>query len=241
VGVKEFYDNHAANYDYNHQAAQSSSEYIERRRRELISQSLEECKGKFLDCACGTGYYLELLKNPGRFLVGGDISENMVKVCQEKGVGDVRYVGSYENIPFEDNAFDVILCINSFHYTQKPEESLMEMRRTLKGSGKIVLTYFNLINFRAVNLFRRYIFFLDRNTPQAQEHKYTEASIIKMASKAGLKVLVKEGINFLPYPSNRQKRNKSALAIFRYLERLLSKSILRHFANEEIVVLKKAG
>jgi ubiquinone/menaquinone biosynthesis C-methylase UbiE len=241
VGVKEFYNTHAANYDGDHLAAHSSSEYIERRRRELILLALEGCQGKFLDCACGTGYYLELLKGPGRFLVGGDISENMVKVCQEKGVGDVLYVGSYENIPFEDNSFDIILCINSFHYTQRPEESLMEMRRTLKDSGKIILTYFNLFNFRAINLLRRFLFFLDRNTPQAQEHRYTEASIIRMASKAGLKVLSKEGINFLPYPMSRQKRNKAILAIFRYLEHLTGKSFLRHLANEEIILLEKIG
>lgn len=239
MDVRKFYNNFAGNYDNEHLNPYSISGYVDRLRKEIISPKLDGSYGVFLDCACGTGYYLDLLPNSQRMLFGSDISHSMVKICQQKMVGDMLYVGSFENIPFKNDTFDVILCINSFHYTLKPEESLIEMKRTLKDSGKIILTYFNLINFRAINSLRKFIFTFDRNTPQAQEHRYTEASFEKLVSKSGLMIKNKERLNYLPFSVTGKSQSLNLIDKCDLMERYFSQSFLRYFANEIVVELVK--
>ncbi len=237
--IKKFYDVYSHNYDRDHLAPQSAMSYVENHRRELILSMLKNCHGLVLDVACGTGYYLELLKDSNRSVLGGDIAKGMVEACKRKKLGDGLYIGNYENIPFKDKTFDVVLCINSFQYTRNPQELLKEMERVLKDSGEIVLTYFNLANWRIVNLLRKFLFFASKGTAPALEHRYTKMSFAKHAQKAGLRIIEKAGINFLPYAVSAGRKNKLILKTFAFLEKKYRGTILMYLANELIVKMVK--
>jgi len=44
-----------------------------------------------------------------------------------------------EEIPFEDDQFDIIICTNSFHHYLHPDKALKEMYRLLKLGGKVYI------------------------------------------------------------------------------------------------------
>jgi ubiquinone/menaquinone biosynthesis C-methylase UbiE len=48
-------------------------------------------------------------------------------------------VASAEKIPFPDNYFDVVICVNALDHVNKIEQVTFEMRRVLKREGKIAL------------------------------------------------------------------------------------------------------
>jgi ubiquinone/menaquinone biosynthesis C-methylase UbiE len=61
-----------------------------------------------------------------------------VKYAQERGGNYVEsQVADSEHLPWEDSAFDIIVCILSFHHYLNPEKSLDEMKRVLKKNGHI--------------------------------------------------------------------------------------------------------
>jgi len=112
-----------------------SSKEEERSFFPMINKNIN---GKLLDVACGTGYYLQLLSNSCE-CVGSDISKRMIEQCRKKGLKNVL-VADYEALPFGNNNFDIILCINAFHYTKSPEKVLHKINRVLKEDGVIILT-----------------------------------------------------------------------------------------------------
>ena len=206
--------------------------YVEQRRRECILPAINNTKGKILDVACGTGNWLQLLSNSE--YVGSDISRKMIERCKEKGLENFL-VGDYEALPFKDYIFDIVLCINSFHYTKNPEKVLYEISRVLKDDGDVILTYFNLSNPRTIVHLIRNIFRIKMNI----EQRYSIFTIEKMFNKAGLKVIESYGCNFLPYPTNAKKRNEAVLKVIEFFEKKMRRTPFKHLADEVILRVKK--
>ena len=156
MNIKKIYDRLANEYDKNHFHPDSAAKYAEERRYDLIYPHLKRAKNlKVLDIACGTGTYLEIAKRYGANVVGCDISENMVRICKNKGLDNV-FINDYHTLPFKDGTFDLILCINAIHYSDNPDKVLGEMRRVLSEDGTIFFTYFNILNFRSANYLRKF-------------------------------------------------------------------------------------
>jgi SAM-dependent methyltransferase len=82
-----------------------------------------------LDVFCGTSPYRDLLPVDARY-VGMDVNRRY-------GVPDVETI---EFLPFEDESFDVVLCIEGFHYVSDPEHGIAEMRRVLRAGGWAIMT-----------------------------------------------------------------------------------------------------
>ncbi len=237
MNIKEIYNRLANNYDKNHFHPNSAAEYVEERRFDLICPYLKSSKSlRLLDVACGTGTYLELAKKFGADPVGCDISENMVRICKNKGIDNV-FVNDYHTLPFKDETFDLILCINAIHYSDNPKAAINEMRRVLSKDGTILFTYFNNLNFRAINYVRK---LYKQDQPISKEHRYSPFQMKKLLND-GLSPKHFYGINSLPIPSNAKPRDKMLLKVFCNIENLTKETPLMHFFNEVLVVLKKYG
>ena len=95
-------------------------------------------KSKILDIGCGNGR--NMLYNGFEFS-GIDISNEFVKICVSRGLNVKK--GTMIDLPFEDNTFNVILSIASFHHLNNENDrnkALQEMKRVLQPGG-IVLLY----------------------------------------------------------------------------------------------------
>ncbi len=54
-------------------------------------------------------------------------------------LGDNFIQGKGENLPFESNTFDMIICCNSLDHCEKPSLVVSEMIRVLKHGGKLII------------------------------------------------------------------------------------------------------
>ncbi len=96
-----------------------------------------------------------------RRLFGIDISPEMIRCCRRKlpAIVEVK-VGDAENIPYEREQFDIVVCINAFHHYPHPGRAISEMNRVLKPNGHAIIgdvgvpgPFRPIVNF-SLNFFR---------------------------------------------------------------------------------------
>jgi ubiquinone/menaquinone biosynthesis C-methylase UbiE len=130
---------------FNKQAANYDSTYCGRHAQMLYSHVMDTM-GRYefqnvLDVGCGTGNVLAgVLKKWNVSAAGIDLSDNMLDIAKKR-IGekaDLRK-GDSENLPWESNMFDMVICTDSFHHYPNPEAVLSEMKRVVKPEGKIII------------------------------------------------------------------------------------------------------
>jgi len=100
---------------------------------------------RLLDLGCGTGWavrYAAILINGRGEFYGIDISSKMIEraIANSSNNKNVHfYQASAEQLPFENNSFDFIICSNSFHHYFNPDKVLSEVHRVLKSKGRIYI------------------------------------------------------------------------------------------------------
>jgi len=95
-----------------------------------------------LDCGCGSGPMISLLyeKDPTKNYTGLDITPRMIEVARQKNLKGVSWVvGDCENLPFEKDSFDAIICSNSFHHYPNPQAFFDSAKRVLRVGGRLIL------------------------------------------------------------------------------------------------------
>lgn len=107
----------------------------------LIQRLNDKSFESLLDVGCGTGKVLSLIKDKFNTKVSGiDLSEGMVEKAKELlGESADLKVGDSENLLWEDDTFDVIICNASFHHYPNPIAVLKEMKRVLKPDGRVII------------------------------------------------------------------------------------------------------
>ncbi|HYZ27205.1 MAG TPA: class I SAM-dependent methyltransferase, partial [Geminicoccaceae bacterium] len=104
---------------------------------------------KVLEVGFGPGVGIELLARAatkGR-IAGIDPSEEMIKQAAARNAAAIRTGavdlrrGTVDSMPFEDNAFDVVLAINSMQVWLDVDAGLREIRRVLRPGGRTALAF----------------------------------------------------------------------------------------------------
>lgn len=117
--------------------------YIEATTSATIARLSLPLSGRVLDVGCGTGALLQELarKFPQVTLVGVDPVAEMLAVARGRVPPSTELrEGWAEELPFEDNDFDVVVSCNMFHYVRQPVSVLMEMSRVLRPGGELLIT-----------------------------------------------------------------------------------------------------
>ena len=103
------------------------------------------CVKNYLDTFEKNSYILDVGAGNGKYMTyrddlimkGIDISIELVKICKNKNLDVIH--GNMTNLPFENNTFDGLMSIASFHHLDNEEDrkkTLDEMHRVLKVGGK---------------------------------------------------------------------------------------------------------
>lgn len=93
-----------------------------------------------LDLGCGTGIATVELKSLGfAHVYGCDYDQDMIAQAQAVNHSDIHYLTSLANdMPFNDNHFDVITAFGSFHWFCD-DESVNEIKRILIDKGVVFI------------------------------------------------------------------------------------------------------
>ena len=100
----------------------------------LLSQKSFLKDGKILDVGCGKKIYRNIF--PENEYLGIDVKVSGRK--NEEKYADMYYDG--ENIPFEDNYFDFIICTEVLEHCTNPSKLISEIYRVLKAKGRALIT-----------------------------------------------------------------------------------------------------
>lgn len=118
-----------------------------------------------LDIGCGTGNHLLLLYRYGMDITGLDASPYMLEKARSRlGNNAVLKNGRAQELPFDDNEFDVSVLIFTLEFIEDPVEVLNEAGRVTKD--RVFIGIFNWLSLEGLykkfsSLFRNSIF---RNT-----------------------------------------------------------------------------
>lgn len=100
---------------------------------------------KVLDIGCGAGRHVYFMANEKIDTYGSDISKEGINYTQEllkkNKLNANLYVSSVEELPFENEFFEGLICYGVLYYCKKEEiqTAVNEMYRVLKPDGKGLL------------------------------------------------------------------------------------------------------
>jgi len=90
---------------------------------------------KILEIGCGIGSVVAELAGKGYYVIGTDISREAIAYGLEK-FGDIRLeVQPAEDLPYDDEAFDVVLSFDLFEHIAKIDLHVSEVNRVLRTGG----------------------------------------------------------------------------------------------------------
>ncbi len=110
-----------------------------------IGDDLDFCKryfkgikfNKLLDVATAAGHFSKVFK--ANLKIVTDISINMLKVAKEKNALKNVVLCNAEEMPFNNNVFDIVTCRIALHHFHYPSNFFKETYRVLKKNGFFVL------------------------------------------------------------------------------------------------------
>lgn len=128
------WDGRAENFD------RPAFDFFRHLQKKVVAAASPRSGVRFLDIGCGTGWavrYASELAGDGEF-VGVDLSPKMLEKARESAreCNTVRFArANAESLPFDDGAFDIVICTMSFHHYLNPPRALAEARRVLAPQG----------------------------------------------------------------------------------------------------------
>jgi demethylmenaquinone methyltransferase/2-methoxy-6-polyprenyl-1,4-benzoquinol methylase len=185
-------------------------------RRKAIQQAMACEPHLALDLATGTGDMAILLarRAPDCKIIGLDLSANMLEIAGQKiekrGLDQqiTFQQGDSENMPFDDNTFDVITVAFGVRNFENTLKGLEECYRVLKPSGQLTVLEFSqptVTPFRQLYfLYFKYVLpFVGKITSRdSKAYKYLfESSQVFPAGMEFVKILERAGFNTTNYQS----------------------------------------
>lgn len=107
----------------------------------LIKKNFGSLNNKrLLDIGCGTGVEVNEFNKRGIKAEGLDVKSEFIEEAKKEHPELIFNVGGAENLPFENEVFDIVFSINTLFYTDLTK-SIPEMVRILKKSGIAVVSF----------------------------------------------------------------------------------------------------
>ena len=120
----------------NYNATRKADAFIVSRILHLLNCKKEDL---ILDVGCGTGNYTTEISKNGFEITGLEPSKTMVEQAKSKNP-DIQWIlGNAENLPFENESFNVVMATLTIHHWQNLEKGFSEIFRVLKDDGTFLI------------------------------------------------------------------------------------------------------
>lgn len=112
----------------------------------LLDKTPLKFSDKLLDVACGTGIVARQARKRELHIdniYGIDLNQGMIKVAEELAPGINWVQGSADEMTFENDFFDKVVCQFGLMFFPKKVNALNELNRVRKKDGKIIMGIWN--------------------------------------------------------------------------------------------------
>lgn len=149
---------------------------------------------KVLDLGAGNGEFSVILKKFNKKVYCIDYCQKYFKKLKRKGFKS--YLSDFNNsLPFRDEFFDGVCCLEVIEHVVKAEQLLLEINRILKKNGWLIVSTLN------ISWFGYRLLALSGKVPFKEGYHFrffNYFSLINKLDKAGFKIIKKA--NFTPLP-----------------------------------------
>jgi SAM-dependent methyltransferase len=94
---------------------------------------------RYLDVGCGAGMAAQIAASRGATVSGIDAADALLAIARTRTPNADFQQGDLEELPFADEAFDLVTGFNSFQYAGNPLVALSEARRVTTPDGAVVV------------------------------------------------------------------------------------------------------
>lgn len=106
----------------------------------IISQSFFPKNGRTLDVGCGMGGLFSAIENKNDYeFYGIDFSKVAIEKTSSRIEG-IFVQGDVHNLPYKDNLFDNVICMETLEHVDNVKQVITEMKRVLKPMGNLLIT-----------------------------------------------------------------------------------------------------
>ncbi len=134
-------------HEFTHQAAAYAANPLIADRTHLVrlvQMVRPKPQDRVLDVATGPGFVALAFAEAGCEVVGIDLTEAPLAIAeqtrQSRGLTNVCFqLGDAEQLPFEEEAFDVVVSRFALHHCEDPQRVLSEMGRVCRSQGLVAI------------------------------------------------------------------------------------------------------
>jgi ubiquinone/menaquinone biosynthesis C-methylase UbiE len=128
------YDNIAPEYNQRY-----DSSPVPERAKVLLDLVQQIKAQRILEAGCGTGFWLELLGARVGIAYGLDYSLGMLEQARERSVPLKLSQGDAVHLPYQNNAIDMIYCVDALHHFGDQRTFIAEAFRVLRPGGALAI------------------------------------------------------------------------------------------------------
>jgi len=127
--------------------------YLVRRFHRRVEFLLKVAGAKrVLDAGCGEGFVISDLprENDGLAIIGVDYSLEAIKMARQMVPGALFNVGDLREMPYGDDSFELVMCLEVLEHLPDPHKGLRELRRVTSVHCLVSVPhepFFRTINF----------------------------------------------------------------------------------------------
>jgi 2-polyprenyl-3-methyl-5-hydroxy-6-metoxy-1,4-benzoquinol methylase len=179
--------------------------YALARKKRLINSIAKDKRGRILDFGCGTGHFLEIMREDGWKTYGLEPNEEARTVASTK----TKVEKNIEALKLKNKKFDVITLWHVLEHIHNINETIKVLKTILKEKGKIVIAVPNIESYEQSIFEEKWAAY---DVPRHLYH-FSQETMNTLMLKHGLKVKkvypMKLDAYYISLLSNKYKFNKN--------------------------------